>query len=51
MVEQTSVRVVQLKNEINADSKINHQGLANAKTEEMSVLTKTFEEKTVRQTS
>ena len=28
-----------------------HQGLTNAETEEMSVVTKTFEEKTVRQMS
>ena len=30
---------------------LSHQGLTNAETEEMSVLTKTFEEKTVRQMS
>ena len=50
-MEQTRVRVVQLKDEMTTDSKINQQGHTNAETEEMSVLTKTVEEKTVRQTS
>ena len=36
---------------LRTDSKTSHQGLTNAETEEMSVLTKTIEEKTVRQMS
>ena len=45
------MRKVQLKDEITADSKTNQQGLANAETEVVCVVTKTFEEKTVRQKS
>ena len=45
------MRAGQLKDEITADSYTNHQGLTNAETEEVSVLTKTLEEKTVRQMS
>ena len=39
------MRAVQLKDEITAELKTSHQGLTNAEAEEMSVLTKTFEEK------
>ena len=45
------MQVVQLKDEITAELKTSHQGFTNAETEEMSVLTKTTEEKTVRQMS
>ena len=44
-------QVVHLKDEITAELKTSHQGFTNAETEEMSVLTKTTEEKTVRQMS
>ena len=43
------MRVVQLKDEITADSKTSHQGLTNAEIEEMSVLTKTTEDMFVLQ--
>ena len=45
------MRAVQLKDEITADSKTNQQGLANAEIEVVFVVTKAFEEKTVRQKS
>ena len=45
------MRPVQLKDEITADSKTNQQGLANAEAEVVFVVTKAFEEKTVRQKS
>ena len=43
------MQVVQLKDEITAE--FSHQGPTNAETEEMSVMTKTTEEKSVRQMS
>ena len=45
------MQVVQLKDEITAELKNSYQCPTNAETEEMYVLTKTFEEKTVLQTS
>ena len=39
------MRAVQLKDEITADSKTNQQGLTNAETRVVCVVTKTFEEK------
>ena len=45
------MQAIQLKDEITADSKTNQQGLANAETEVVCVVTKTFEKKTVRQKS
>ena len=45
------MRTVQLKDEMTADSKNNQQGLADAETEVVFVVTKAFEEKTVRQKS